>query len=741
MPRSPEQTPSPYVDFPPPPPPPPPPKQQDALAALQRGGELERRASRRFSAYQISKHLGGTNGVPMIPSQHSPVPNRGRDARESMNAVRMRGSALHSRQRSNQRPTLDTYASRANEITTRRISEESSQSSAGVAGQPAREPAADDSPLPKTPEDKVSANRDFVADRPTGGPTLSGPLAEPSELPVDTGKRAGPSHSGAPRGARKTKSPSPHADHFVPEQSPQPGKELTLFLQYKSKIKKFVLADGFNELSLARLQLAFIEKFAWNTHSNGMDLPEIYLQDPVSGVRHELEDLAEIKDRSVLVLNVEVLDEVKRHFDDGVGGLRRIVEGIKHAVDDQQSAIQRVSDRQQDTAKEIAGLAAAPPVSSARVSTALVPRSPLPTPAGADTSATAATQLSEVQSLQRDLAVVRQTFSSFMSDVEGNMSAIRTKASAVKSAAVTASLPDISGDSGRSYVNAGKKTLQDDSEKIVSRVDEVQDVVEDLRKDVVLRGVRPLPRQLETTAKDLSVATAELKKLQDFLAREKPLWTKIWEQELQMVCEERDLLTMQEDLATDLQDDLEKAAQTLELVEQATKQQNQQSGSGSQGTRSASGRNLVHAAALDKAVNPQNAIDGVLGEVRALQPNHEGRLEAIERAEKARQRELEGRRDGEFKMELGSFVEEGKLKKSGGVEEAERMRKSKDERMRKEVWERQNGKAAAEGTNGAAETEPVESPTKDVANPTPNGVQANGQAMQSAAAEGGDSPA
>src|SRR6478735_6828295 len=73
---------------------PPAPQQQDALAALQRGGELERRASRRFSAYQIQKHLG-TNGIPMPPVQNSPIPNRGRDVRESMNAVRVRGSVLH----------------------------------------------------------------------------------------------------------------------------------------------------------------------------------------------------------------------------------------------------------------------------------------------------------------------------------------------------------------------------------------------------------------------------------------------------------------------------------------------------------------------------------------------------------------------------------------------------------------------------------------------------------------------
>jgi len=218
--------------------------------------------------------------------------------------------------------------------------------------------------------------------------------------------------------------------------------------------------------------------------------------------------------------------------------------------------------------------------------------------------------------------------------------------------------------------------------------------------------VRPLPRQLETTAKDLSTATAELKKLQDLLAKEKPLWTKIWEQELQTVCEERDMLTMQEELAADLQDDLEKAAQTLELVEQATKQQNLESEKeAGKGMRSASGRNMLNAVALDKAVDPRQARDGVLGEVKALQPNHEGRLEAIERAEKARQRDLETRNDDEFKRELGNFVEEGKLKKSGGVEEAERLRKAKDERARKENFEREAARQRAKAEKQQREAE------------------------------------
>ena len=77
-------------------------------------------------------------------------------------------------------------------------------------------------------------------------------------------------------------------------------------------------------------------------------------------------------------------------------------------------------------------------------------------------------------------------------------------------------------------------------------------------------------------------------------------------------------------------------------------------------------------------------------------PNHESRLEAIERAEKARQKDLESRKGGEFQKELGNFVEEGRLKKSGGFEEVERVRKQRDEKVRREVWERQNGVTMAD---------------------------------------------
>jgi hypothetical protein len=596
-----------------------------------------------------------------------------------MRAVQIRGDQKHSRQNS---ARINTDVSPARN--SRLILEDTTKSQTLEA----LSELEGTSPTVKTPEDKLRKPNTFDGPSATlQGPTNDIPDAIPVYSPEETASKgtafAAPTEERPVVAARDSVPPASRERQFTPEESPPHDGELTLFLQYKTKVKKFVLPDGYKELSIARLQLAFIEKFAWNTHNNGVDLPQIYIQDPVSGVRHELEDLNDVKDRSVLVLNVELLDEVKRHIDEGIGALKKIVEGVKTAVDDQQISIQRVSDRQQDAAKEMARLAVAKPQNSLSVSGSVMSTSK------GDTQA----QMSEIQSLRRDLAVLRQTYSAFQSDIQSSMSGIRTKASSVKAVAVTASIPDIKGESGRAYVNSGKKALNEDSDKLVGQVDDLQDIVEDLRKDVVLRGVRPLPRLLETVAKDISQATQELKRMQDFMKRERPIWTKIWEKELETVCNDREEMTMQEDLAADLQDDLEKANQTFALVEQATKEQLKDS------TGPSRARGLNHIVAADPTV----AKEGVLDEVRALQPNHEDRLEAIERAEKMRQKELESRRGGEFQKELGNFVEEGKLKKSGGFEEVERARKAKDEKIRREVWERQNGMTQADAMANAPE--------------------------------------
>ncbi|KAI5862422.1 AIP3-domain-containing protein, partial [Durotheca rogersii] len=641
-----------------PPPPPPPKSQQSAFAALQRGGDLERRASRRYSAYQISKHLGApTNGVPMLPPQNTPIPNRGRkEVRESMRAVQGREPLRSSRNAPGQ--PKSAYESSSPVRIPSRVSEEGSK--------PDLPPPDSESPPARSPDDRY---------RPSA--TISGPLddAFPASAPGSPEKPRPKIDTQLVESRPRPQTPPEKEQKPAPQrQSPPLEKELTLFLQYKSKVKKFVLPEGYTGLTIGRLQLAFIEKFSWNTALNGSDLPEIYIQDPISGVRHELEDLSDIRDRTVLALNVEPLDEVKKHFDEGLGSLKKAVEEVRQNVTDQGSALQRVSDRQLETAKEMARMAAAPP------SVMDSPKSG----AGRIGARLNPSQLRELHSLRRDLAVLRQTYSNFQTEIQSSMSSLRNKAANVKVAAAKASVSDAEGSSGHAYVSKGRKQLNSDSDRLVNKVDDLQDLVEDLRKDVVNRGVRPLPRQLESVSKDIQVLTKELKKVQEYMKREKPVWTKIWEKELEEVCQGRDELKVMEDLMIDLQDDIEKASETFALVEQATKEQMKENVPAARQFSKG-----LHN--LGNSADPSAAKEGVLGEVRALQPNHEDRLEAIERAEKLRQKELESRQDNPLMKELTDFVEEGKLKKSGGFEEVERARKAKDDRIRREVWERMNG--------------------------------------------------
>ncbi|TQS35361.1 hypothetical protein Golomagni_04220 [Golovinomyces magnicellulatus] len=678
-----------------PPPPPPPKVSTNALAALQRGGDLERRASRRYSTYQITKHLNASpNGVPMLP-QNSPVPNRGlNDNWESMRAIQSRGAPRNVVQQPSQPSTpasQTTSSKRTNESDKDRsmIAPHSVEREISTAVTPGPENKIQNSP-------KNNKQRNSTADVPSASidllpaPNLASKEKEPQL------QEAGQSPQNDQTVESQKLPVSKSGGQYVFNTSPPPARDLTLFLQYKTKVKKFVLPGGFNDLSIARLQLAFIEKFAWNTHHNGVDLPEIYLQDPVVGVRHELEDLNDIKDGSVLVLNIEALDEVKRHIDDGLNGIKKIVEGIRTAVDDQQTTILRVSDRQQETAKELCRIQTIIPQNSRESINDSLPNSTIRSSKKISNS----TEQRELQAVRRDLAILRQIYSAFQTDIQNSMNALRKTADNVKAVAAKTSMPNVNSDSGRAYVNEGKMTLDEDSDKLVGRVDDLQDMVEDLRKDVVLRGVRPLPRQLEDVSRDISQAGKELMKLQDFLKRERPIWTKIWEKELERVCKDREDLTLIEDLIVDLEDDLTKASQTFTLVEEATKEQLKES-PGSTSVGRALSRGLSQIVVTDSTT----AKEGVLDEVRALQPNHENRLEAIERAEKLRVKELESRREGEFEKELGSFVEEGKLRKSGGFEETERIRKIRDEKIRMEVWEKQNLTAQSEVVSDTEEND------------------------------------
>lgn len=87
---------------------------------------------------------------------------------------------------------------------------------------------------------------------------------------------------------------------IAPEVLPLPQK--TIFLQLGRDMKKATL-DSATPPTFASLRMLFTERFAYNPGLS--DFPAIYLRDPTSGIQYELENIDEIKDHSILSLNIE----------------------------------------------------------------------------------------------------------------------------------------------------------------------------------------------------------------------------------------------------------------------------------------------------------------------------------------------------------------------------------------------------------------------------------------------------
>ncbi|RVD81225.1 uncharacterized protein DFL_009099 [Arthrobotrys flagrans] len=702
---------------------PPPPPKQDALAALQRGDALERRASRRYSAYHISKMTGTPPGmVPMLPGTPSAVP-RARESRESLNAMRTGMQKARESVQKTSRP--QSRAPTPQPAIPENAPDEPTQ--------PVEKPAEPVAPIPPPPAVVVEP------ETPTStAPVLEPPKQEPAP-PAEPPEAPPVQHQPT---QESTLTAHPHDDSkeavsLRPDSSgtTASSKELTLFLQLGRSVKKVVIHEGVDDLSINSLRLLFISKFSYNPPS-GDDFPEIYVHDPHSGIRYELEDMHDIKDRSVLCLNIEVLDEVKRHIDDGLVGLKGVIEGLHKTIESQGKSIQQIVETQDENTRSIAEL-------SKRSSIPLPMTPTTPTPAQTVKAKVPSVSvqsklkkgdhsdmLKSVKSAQKNIAVLRQTYDGLNSDLKSELHSLRQKVEVLKKIQVEpVTKGSVSADgisAQRMKIATGKDAFTIDSDNLVAKVDDLQDAIEELRKDVVSRGVRPLPRQIEQVSRDMVTARVELRKMGDYLKREKPLWKKLWERELELVCEEQQFFNLQDELYADLQDDLDKASQTFQLVEECTQQQLKVPG----GQLRSASRGYVPPA--DELVDPNQAKDGVLGEIRALRPNHSDRLEAIERAEKMRQQDLEGRKTP-FTQELGKFVEENKLKKSGGVMEIERQRLQRDEAHRKNYFKKleSQGDTRSNASDETITTDKLlNSISADQEASAASAAEANGEAQQ-----------
>lgn len=412
--------------------------------------------------------------------------------------------------------------------------------------------------------------------------------------------------------------------------------EYTLFLKVDGRTKKCTVPKL---TSLNGVRLLFVERFAYSPGSE--TFPEIYIKDPKYSEYYELDEqnMADLKDGCVVELRSQKENsEMEKHFNN-------FMKQVKAEIKNSQIQVLDVINSKQNHTPAITDNN----LPSSEVSTSSKTNSEV-----------------DVELIRHNLSILKQIYTTNKKATEDEVNNILLKVEQFKSSQLNA---DASSGVSNSYVQQSQDNLGDISENLLSRVDDLQDVIEIIRKDVADRGVRPATKRIESLLREINDAESDLKKMQNFINTEKPHWKKIWEEELDKVCDQQQFLTLQEDLITDLQEDLDRASQTFDLVKMCCEEKEKNP------TVSKTSAPIIP---LLKPGTFDQVREEMLFAVQSLNPDHESRKDAIKKAEKIWEKEKVYKEHDEFRDELGNFVETSALKKSGGVEAIEKQRQEKD---------------------------------------------------------------
>ncbi|KAJ2959745.1 hypothetical protein NQZ79_g4836 [Umbelopsis isabellina] len=463
---------------------------------------------------------------------------------------------------------------------------------------------------------------------------------------------------------------------------------MDLYLKLGKKVKK-VEYNGPVELS--SLRMLFMEKFQYIARND--EFPAIYITSPSTHISYELENMADVQNESLLTLEIEVIEseatklgqQISEQINTGFTSMTKEMSDVrqellaylketyqKAAVRDKTSEIVPAKVEpvvEPETAPVEDNVKAEPvmPAVKEEIASSTRPISDIDLSLLKEVKS----KLSQVESIRRDMGVVRQLHDGFRAEMQGLMGGLREKSSQLKVQPV-----NLSG--ARKFVDDGKNELDTTAEDITKRLEDLQDTIDELKLDVTARKCRPSSTQMQHCDQEAKNLQVDISKLADKLQTVKPMWKKTWEEELQNIVKEQQFLKEQEALLEDLQED---HAAILEVFEQLQKIREIQE-------KSKSGpRRQFRITPIDSG---HEGMTSVLKQVTTIDVDPERRLRALNQAEKMRERELANRID-EFEEELTNFVGTKRLRMTGGAQEIERQRQKKNQNMLRQLYEKKKG--------------------------------------------------
>ncbi|TPX69976.1 hypothetical protein SpCBS45565_g02036 [Spizellomyces sp. 'palustris'] len=276
-------------------------------------------------------------------------------------------------------------------------------------------------------------------------------------------------------------------------------------------------------------------------------------------------------------------------------------------------------------------------------------------------------QLTELQELRRSIAVLKQLFKETQHRTTQTITHISAQVRLMQNHQTSTLNP------ARTALLLEKEKMARESTTINSRLDQLKQIVETLRVDVT-RRMRPSQIRLRAAWKEALAIQESVNKFTENINQVRPTWKKTWEEELQGIVREQAFLKAQEGLAmnmeesqSDLLDMLQTVARFLEL-------------SDSTGPSTPDPYIPLDVMSADEV--QEVGLSHVLDQIRlaASDDDSERRLQALENLQKIKlwEKKAEEAEGNDFADELAQMVRTGALKKTGGVEEVERIRAQKD---------------------------------------------------------------
>ncbi|KAJ1929009.1 Bud site selection protein 6 [Tieghemiomyces parasiticus] len=520
---------------------------------------------------------------------------------------------------------------------------------------------------PYAPAHRVPSSERFAVHKPVSpGATQNTGLARRSAEPPLI--RPNPSYSPAHEG----EAPSPPM-MYASASSPvvaRRSREASLFVQYRLRVKK-VRPVGFASVDELTAWLTEIYRDAFgDTETAGGDyIP--YVCQPQSTVFYEVEDVAEVVPGCTLRFNLDdvpAAPTVPTRSDSTAEGVQVIGEGTKEVLELLKSLVLAQSERHESLLTRIDAVPAAVSINPTNA------RSARGSPVKPISAQTAQDLGSQLRTAQQELRLLRQTYRDQQEQTEALIRTMKAEYVVLREGLTR------QPKAMRALIENGKAKLGKSTDDIAARNDELRTLIDTIRQDLTQRRSRPSPSIMAFIERECAAVSRELQEHLRFVEDVKPVWKNAWEDELQNIMSEQLFVKDQQSLLEDLQHESEVMNKFYTQLKQYASIRDTSDLADDDGGANGGGggsRGIPRVFDVAPAEDGPMILQDVFQEISCISVNSQKRLEALERAQKVRQRELASKTD-EFADELAGFVQAQRLRKTGGTEELERQRQKKD---------------------------------------------------------------